>query len=375
MKPSLSALALTGGGARGAYQAGVLSGIADQCGCDFCFPIITGVSAGGINAAGMAAHSGTFAEATAHLREAWLRLSVDQVFRSNFSSLTGSFLRWAVEIGTAGRGPFHLRGLVDTEPLGRYLADVIDFDGIDRNRQAGRLRALALTMTAYASGITVTFVDGEDDIPDWTRARRLSTHGRIGVDHVMASAALPLVFPAIRVGGEFYGDGSIRQAAPLAPAVHLGADKILAISVRYGLSTEERRRPQVNGYPPPAQILGMLMHGVFLDALENDAERLQRINRTLDLLPPDSRTADGLRHIDVLLVRPSRDLGKLSAGLIHTLPRSLRVLARGLGASRTTTPDFLSYLLFERPYIERLLELGFDDAHAQWDRIEPFLAD
>lgn len=189
----------------------------------------------------------------------------------------------------------------------------------------------------------------------------------------MASAALPVIFPAIQVGDEYFGDGSIRQSAPLAPAVHLGAERLLAISVRYPLSEDEREVPQIRGYPPPAQILGMIMHGVFIDALENDAERLQRINRTLGALPPGVRHPDGLRPVDILLLRPSRDLGKMSADLVGNLPRALRVVARGLGASRTTTPDFLSYLLFERAYIERLMSLGFEDAHSNWDRIEAFL--
>ena len=368
-----TALVLTGGGARGAYQAGVLAGIADCATDPVRFPIITGVSAGGINATTLAADRGSFDQVTARLRDAWDGLTVDQVFRSNFPALAGSVLRWTTKIGSGGALPGELRGVLDTRPLRRYLADRIDFDGIEANIESGRLRALALSMTGYATGCTVTFVHGGDDLPQWRRARRFSTHGRITVDHVMASAALPVVFPAIALGDEFYGDGSIRQSAPLAPAVHLGARRILTISARYGMSPEERIQPQVKGYPPPAQILGMIMHGVFLDALENDAERLVRINRTLALLPPEVQHPDGLHHVEIELLRPSRDLGKMSAGLVGELPRALRVLARGLGASRTTTPDFLSYLLFERPYVDRLMDLGFEDARAQWSRLSRFL--
>lgn len=367
------ALALTGGGARGAYQAGVLAGIADRAGPGPCFPIVTGVSAGGINAAGLASGRGSFADSTDHLRDAWMSLDVEHVFRAGFGSIGSSLLRWAGKIGSGGRVPFSVRGLLDTEPLRHYLDSVIDFSGISDNIAAGRLRALALSTTGYATGRTVTFVQAAEGTPGWVRARRRSRHDQIGVEHVMASAALPVVFPAVQVGDEYFGDGSIRQSAPLAPAVHLGASRILAISVRYPLSEDEREVPQVRGYPPPAQILGMIMHGVFIDALEDDAERLARINRTLSLLPPGTRHPDGLRPIEIQLLRPSRDLGKMSADLVGSLPRALRVLARGLGASSTTTPDFLSYLLFERPYIERLMQLGFDDASAQWDRIESFL--
>lgn len=368
-----TALALTGGGARGAYQAGVLAGIADCATDPVGFGVITGVSAGGINATSLAADRGPFDDATARLREAWYALTVDQVFRSNVSTLASSALRWATKIGTGGVLPVELRGLVDTRPLHRYLSERIDFDGIGANVQSGRLRALALTMTCYSTGCTVTFVEGAEGTPNWRRARRYSKSGRMSVAHVMASAALPVIFPAVEIDGEYFGDGSIRQAAPLAPAIHLGARKILTISARYALSAEERSRPQVSGYPPPGQILGMIMHGVFLDALENDAERLARINRTLALLPSEVPHPDGLRRVEIELLRPSRDLGKMSAGLVGALPRSLRVLARGLGASRTTTPDFLSYLLFERPYVDRLMDLGFEDARAQWSRLERFL--
>ena len=369
-----TALVLTGGGARGAYQAGVLAGIADRGGDDLSFPIITGVSAGGINAAGLASHRGSFGERTDHLREAWLQLDVGHVFRSGFGSIGGSLVRWATKIGSGGRVPLTVHGLLDTKPLRNYLRSVIDFSGIGDNIAAGRLQALALSVTGYATGRTITFVQGAEGIPGWVRARRRSRHGRIGVEHVMASTALPMIFPAIQLGDEFFGDGSIRQSAPLAPAVHLGASRLLSISVRYPASENEREVPQIRGYPPPAQILGMIMHGVFIDALENDAERLERINRTLALLPAGTRHPDGLRPIEILLLRPSRDLGKMSADLIGCLPRSLRLLARGLGASRTTTPDFLGYLLFERPYVERLMQLGFDDARARWDDIERFLS-
>lgn len=368
-----TALVLTGGGARGAYQTGVLCGVAERLDCDTCFDVITGVSAGGINAAGLAGHRGSLVEATGSLKEAWLGLSVERVFRSEFRALTLSMLRWMLKIGTAGKAPLELRGLLDTDPLREYLLGAIDFDGISANVESGRRAALALSATEYSTGSTVTFVQGGGDIPDWERARRASVHGEIGVEHVMASAALPLVFPAISVGERWYGDGAIRQSAPLAPAVHLGANKILGVSVRYPMSNAERREQQIEGYPPPSQILSMLMHGIFIDALDNDVERARRINRTLSALPEDRGTPDDLRPIDILLVRPSRDLGKIGGEMVEALPRSLRILARGLGASDDEAPDFLSYLLFEKPYIELLMEIGYDDVGDQWDRIEPFL--
>lgn len=366
-----TALVLAGGGARGAYQAGVLIRLAERLTEDLPFRIITGVSAGGINATALACHRGTFRQATRDLMAAWLRLTVDKVFRANFGALSGSFARWLWMLGTGGVSPgFELRSLFDTAPLHRYLEQTLDLDGVTANLRAGRLRALALSATSYRTGNTVTFVDGVTGLESWTRARRRSIHTRIGLDHVMASAALPILFPAIPLGDDFYGDGSIRQASPLAPAVHLGAHRLLTISMRYPRAQDEPE--EAVRYPTPAQILSMLMHGVFLDALENDAERLERINRTLKALPEGTSHPEGLRPVRLLVLRPSRDVGKLSQDLLDTLPRPLRILTRGLGASRGRSPDFLSYLLFERPYVERLMDLGYHDAGSQWDRIERF---
>lgn len=366
-----SALALSGGGARGAYQAGVLAGIAEKLGGDFPFPVVTGVSAGGINAASLASARGSFGQATRDMVAAWLRLSVANVFSTGIESLTASFLRWAGMILSGGKTPgFEVRGILDTKPLYQHLSQTLHFEGIEENIASGRLRALAISAVSYSTGMVTTFVDGVNGLPTWERARRRGMRARIALDHVMASAALPLIFPAIQVGNDYFGDGSTRQASPLSPAVHLGADKILAISVRFPRPAPEPG----SSYPPPARILGMLMHGVFLDALENDAERLERINRTLALMPAGVIHPEGLRPIELLVLRPSRDLGELTAGMARHLPRSLRILTRGLGASTDSPSDFLSYLLFERPYLEKIIDVGFDDAKAQWDTIERFLA-
>ncbi len=366
-----TAIVLSGGGARGAYQAGVLAGIAERLGGDLPFPIVTGVSAGGINATSLASARSSFRQVTRDMVAAWLRLSVENVFSTEFQSLTTSLVRWAGKILSGGRAPgFELRGILDTRPLYRHLSQILDFDGITPNLASGRLRALALSATSYSTGMVTTFVDGVDDLSMWERSRRRGVRAKINLDHVMASAALPIVFPAIRVGDDYFGDGAIRQSSPLSPAVHLGADRILAVSVRFPSPS-----PKSNGnYPPPARILSMLMHGIFLDALENDAERLMRINRTLTLLPEGLVHPEGLRPIELLVLRPSRDLGALSAGMARHLPRSLRILTRGLGASSDASSDFLSYLLFERPYLEKIIDVGLEDAKTEWEAIERFLA-
>lgn len=366
-----TALVLSGGGARGAYQAGILAGIAERLGGDVPFPVITGVSAGGINATSLASARASFRQATRDMLAAWLRLSVKNVFSTDFESLTGSFLRWVGMILSGGRiSGFEVKGILDTRPLYSHLSKILNFEGIAPNLDAGKLRALALTATSYSTGMVTTFVDGIEDVPMWERSRRRGVRARITLDHVMASAALPIVFPAIQLGDDYYGDGAIRQSSPLSPAVHLGADRILAVSVRF-----PGPAPTSDGhYPPPERILAMLMHGIFLDALENDAERLMRINRTLSLLPRGTVHPEGLRPIELLVLRPSRDLGALSAGMERHLPRSLRILTRGLGASSEEPSEFLSYLLFERPYLDKMIDVGFEDAKAQWDTIERFLA-
>ncbi len=368
------ALVLSGGGARAAYQVGALRGIAERAGSDVSFPIVTGVSAGAINAAGLSSGEGSFGAAVGMLERAWLGMSIGSVFRSGFFSLLSSALKWACILATGGTAPgLKLQGVLDTLPLRKTLSHYIRSEGIDANLSSGKLRALALSATSYGTGQTVTFVHGASDVPTWKRAGRISVQTRISVDHVLASSALPLLFPAVAIGDQYLGDGSIRQTAPLAPAIHLGAQRLLAIGLRHRRTAQEEAERQIIGYPPPAQVLGMLMSAVFLDAMEADAERLERINRSLALLPPERPHPEGLRPLRLLVLRPSKDLGKLAADLDQHLPKTLKYLVRGLGSSRLKSQDMLSYLLFERPYIERLLELGRVDALAQWDEIASLL--
>lgn len=364
-------LVLTGGGARAAYQVGFLRCLARRL-PDADIPIITGVSAGAINAAFLAAHRGTFREAVTELSELWGRLDVHDVFRTDPWSLFGTVARWGWRLLSGGVGGRNgVRGLVDTAPLRRLLQENLpatsdEIPGIADNLDAGRLRAVALTALDYNTGQTLSWVDGRD-ISMWERPHRLSSRTRLTVDHVMASAALPLVFPAVRVGRHWFGDGGIRHSFPLAPALHLGADRIVAVSARYPRSIEEANRPVVYGYPPPAQILGQLLNAVFLDALDQDVLRTERLNALLRQLPPEQR--HGMRPIEVVVLRPSQDLGRLAAEYEVELPKVFRFLTRGLGTTKTESPDVLSLLMFHPEYLQRMMALGEADAEAQVDEL------
>jgi len=365
---------LSGGGARAAYQVGALAFIGQQV-PELQVPILTGVSAGAINAGYLGAHRGNLRSATAGLKRRWSSLTTDEVFRGDPASLAKIGARWGASLVSGGsRLAPRARGMVDTLPLRTFLRDAVDPAGISDNVESGRLLALALSTMSYQTGRTVTFVQGNAPLrlqPDSVHHRAVRVP--ITIDHIMASAAIPLLFPAVKLGQQYYGDGSFRHAAPFAPAIQLGAERILAVSARYRRSEEEARRPDSLGYPPPARIIGLLLNSAFLDTLDWDAAHLRRINDLLARLPESARDAQRLRHVEVLILRPSKDLGRVAAQYESRLPRMLRFLVRGLGTTGTRSADLLSYLLFESAYITELSELGWKDAERQWTRIAGFL--
>jgi NTE family protein len=369
------AIVLTGGGARAAYQIGLLRGLARRL-PDLHFDIITGISAGAINASMLASHPGTLAEAAEELTEMWSGLKTEEVFRVDSSSLGSQLARWGTRLVSGGRGPKqrHSRGMVDTEPLRRFLLRSLaplgphqEIVGIRRNIERGRLSAVALTTLDYSNGNTVTWVQGRD-IEGWTRAKRRAVHCKLTVDHVMASASLPLFFPAVRIGPHWHGDGGMRLTAPFSPALHLGAERVIAVTTRYEAPRAEEDRPQIDGYPPPAQILGNLMNAVFLDVLDDDARRLARTSRLLEHVPPEHRA--GMKPIDLLVLRPTVDLGALAADYEPRLPGVFRFLTRGLGTKETKNSDLLSMLMFQPDYLSRCIEIGEADAVAHLEEIE-----
>lgn len=370
------ALVMGGGGARGAYQVGLLRHLARKF-PTLRLPILTGVSAGALNVAHLAQHTGTFAEAVASLERLWRSLSPEQVYRVDPPALLANLVRWGVRLVSGGTvSETQTRGLVDTNPLRAFLERALVprdgvLGGIDQNLARGTLRAVALSTTDYGTGQSIVWMQGRN-IEEWERPKRRSVSTRLTVDHVMGSAALPFFFPAVRIDDSWHGDGGIRLTAPLSPALHLGAHKILAISTRYDRSQAEANRPLIRGYPPPAQVLSILYNAIFLDLIDQDVLRLEKMNFVLRKLPPEQRS--GMRVVNILVLRPSRDLGKLSREYEPLLPGFFRFVTRGLGTRETASPDILSLLMFQENYLGRLIELGEADADARSDEIEEFVS-
>ncbi len=370
------ALALGGGGARAAYQAGFLHAVARRF-PELHIPIITGVSAGAINTAVLAHHAGALERRTEKLCDLWSSLRTQSVFDASSASLGSTVLRWGMRLTSGGsRVAPRPHGMVDTAPLRRFLATALGADesgslnGIAENLRNGSLRAAAITTTNYATSQSVTWVEGRD-VPMWTRPMRMSIATTLRIEHIMGSSALPLFFPAVSINDEWHGDGGIRLTAPLSPALHLGAERILAISTRFQRTRAEPLTAATRAYPSPAHVLGVLMSAIFLDNFDHDAMTLDRMNKLIESLPESGRL--GLRRVDLLMVRPTRDLAKIAGEHEIHLPRSFRFLLRGLGTRESKSPESLSMVLFEPEYINRLLELGHADAEARMGDIEAFL--
>ena len=374
-KPDSLAVMLTGGGARAAYQAGLLKGLARH------FPnlkiqIITGVSAGAINAMFLAARRGSLAQKADQLAEMWGELHCSNIWHFNWKTLIP--FRSALASVFWRKKWSRPHGVVDTAPLAELLYRIYDGEpgkairGVKENLADGSLEAVSLMTLDYSTGQSVRWYQGRD-IEPWTGANRRSAQVELTVEHVLASSALPFLFPAVEIGKQWHGDGGIRLAAPLSPAVHLGATRIIAMSTGYQRTHEELTTPNVKGYPPAAQIMGQLMNAVFLDVIDEDVARLQRMNELLRRIPQQDR--EGLKPIDLLVLRPSIDPGRLAAEYEEYLPRDLKLLTRALGAKETNSADFVSLLMFEPHYTRRLIEAGEADVTSRVDEIREFLAE
>lgn len=368
-------LVLTGGGARAAYQVGVLRAIAEMlpphARCPF--PIICGTSAGAINAAGLAMSATHFATGVRQLEAVWSNLHVDQVHRADLPGVIRNTIHCAGSLLSSelAKKPF---SLLDNAPLRHLLGCRLPFRGIQRSIRMGALHALGVTVWGYTSGQSVTFYQGDKSILPWSRVMRVGVAARIGIQHLLASSSIPLIFPAIRLNREYFGDGSMRQLAPLSPAVHLGADRVLVIGVNKKKDVLVER-VKVTSYPPVAQIAGHVMSSIFVDSLEVDLERLQRINETLALIPSEARKEGGilLRPIKSMVISPSERINEIAQQHAYSLPRTMRYLYRAVGGMAPSGSRLLSYVLFEASYCRALIDLGYRDTMQQENEILKFI--
>jgi NTE family protein len=365
-------LILTGGGARAAYQIGVLKAVSEILGAGRHnpFPIVCGTSAGAINAAALSAYASHFSSAIGELEDVWRTFHVDRVYRSDTPAILRTGGRWfGTLMQVYRRNPI---SLLDNSPLRRFLRERIDFGRIERNLHNGSLDALAVTASGYTSGHSVSFFQTRSGVEPWERIQRVGVPTHITLDHLMASSALPFIFPAVRLQREYFGDGSMRQTAPISPALHLGADRIFVIGTGRQMNSGIAHPVRSNIYPSVAQIAGHALNSIFLDSLDHDIDWLERINRTIRLFPPEQRATLPFRRIEVLVIAPSEPIERIAARFVRELPRSIRFLLGALGGTRKAGSNLSSYLLFESGFCSALIELGHRDATARRDGIANF---
>ncbi len=366
------AVLLTGGGARAAYQVGLIKGIARHF-PNLHFQIITGVSAGAFNAVFLAS-KGSLANKAEGLERVWCELTCNSIYRFEWHILNP--LWSALASVFPGRKWSRPHGLLDTTPLRHLLYRIFGsgagqpIHGISQNLRDGWLHAVSIMTMDYTTGQSVVWVQGRN-IDAFQGPNRRNAVTELTIEHILASTSLPVVFPAVKIGDRWHGDGGIRLSAPLSPAIHLGASRIIAMSTGYQRTADEANTPVVEGYPPAAQIIGQLTNAVFLDVIDEDVLRLERMNDMIRKL--DSHECDGFRPIELLVLRPSCDLGKLSSDYEKDLPLKVKLLTRALGAKETESPDFVSMLLFEPGYTRSLIEIGEADIETRIDEISEFL--
>ncbi len=370
-----NALVLSGGGARAAYQVGVLLAVKDLLPPQTNpFSIISGTSAGAINAVSLASNSDDFQSGVEELSRLWGELTIDHVFRTAWPDLLGGVYRIMKSFFHEGVDYHRPLSLLDNSPLNAFLKANIHFPSIQKNIDRGVLRAVSVAALGYTSSNSVNFFQGNQELEEWERFRRVGISTTIGMEHLLASSAIPGIFPTVRIGQEYFGDGAMRQLAPISPALHLGADRIFIIGVSGNRQAQIKYRKTPSRHAPSmAQMAGHLLNSAFIDSLEADVERLDLLNEMIHLLSDDERQAVGVRPVKSLVISPSKAIDKIAGRSVRYLPKNLRLFMRSSGATARRGGSVLSsYLLFVKPFIDELIDLGYQDAMWEKESIHSF---
>jgi NTE family protein len=368
-------LVLTGGGARAAYQVGVVKAVRDILGNPVKnpFPILCGTSAGAINATTLAVYADDFSRGVGNLLEVWENMHCHHIYRTDPGHIMRSGARWLGAMMLLSR--HNPVSLLDSAPLRDMLERTLAFERIQDHIDSGALYAVSVTASGYTTGQSVSFFQGGSGLEGWERNQRIGAAVTLKLDYLLASSALPFIFPAVKVHREYFGDGSVRQIAPISPALHLGADRVLVVGT--GRQTPDLARARSNVYPSVAQIAGHALNSIFLDGLSVDLERLERINRTLKLIPREKLEEANLplRPVKVLFISPSQPIERIAARFVHELPGTVRFLLRPTGALNRSGSVLVSYLLFEEPFCRALIDLGYQDTASREAEVRAFFDD
>ena len=372
---SRAGLVLTGGGARAAYQVGVVKAVRDILGnpARNPFPILCGTSAGAINTTTLAVFADNFSRGVGNLLEVWENVHCHHVYRTDAASILKRGFQWLGALSWISRqNPI---SLLDNAPLRDMLERTLAFERIQEHIDAGALYAVSVTASGYTTGQSVSFFQGGSGLEGWERNQRIGAAVTLKLDYLLASSALPFIFPAVKVHREYFGDGSVRQIAPISPALHLGADRVLVVGT--GRQSPDQARSRSNVYPSLAQVAGHALNSIFLDGLSVDLERLERINRTLKLIPPEKLAEANvpLRPIKVLFISPSQPIERIAARFVHEMPPMVRFVLRPTGAMNRSGSNLASYLLFEAPFCRTLIDLGYQDTISRDGEVRAFFDD
>ena len=363
-------LVLPGGGARAAYQVGVLKAISELISDSNPFSIISGTSAGAINASLLASRSQSLKEAVEVLSGVWCNFKTNKVYRTETTLMLKSIFQWLLTVSSGGVLVKNPKSLLDNSPLRQLLEDTINLEGIKSNIDKGNLDAFAITAASYSSKKSVTFFQSEQNDIDWERFLRVGVKTDILIDHLMASIALPLIFPAVKINNEYFGDGAMRQATPLSPAIRLGAEKLLIITTDSKSPNNQLTDNQI--YPSIGEVGGYMLDALFTGGLLSDLERLDRVNQIIENSRSNivQTSTKKMNHIEYLVISPSRDIKKIAKDHFSNVPYSIKLLMKGLGLKNRNESELLSFLLFESSFTSSLIELGYEDGMRKQSAIE-----